>query len=61
MKLKLDMSPEAIERRLHQVEDLREVCLSLADTDIGRRILEKNPDNPIVRRTAQALGDKAKQ
>lgn len=58
--MKIDMSPEAIERRLKQVEDLRELCLSLADTDIGRRIREKHPDNPIVRRTAQALGDKAK-
>lgn len=56
--MKIDMSPEAVTRRLRQVDELRELCLSLADTSIGRRIREKHPDDPVVRRTAEALGEK---
>ena len=57
MKLKIDMSSEAITRRLQEVDELREACLSLADTPIGRRIRQRHADNPIVKRTAQALGE----
>jgi hypothetical protein len=57
-KMKIDMSPEAITRRLEEVEELREACLALADSSAGRRIRQKHPDNPQVQRTSQALGDK---
>jgi hypothetical protein len=56
--MKIDMSPDAITRRLKQVEELRGVCLSLADSSAGRRIRQKHPNNPIVQRTSQAIGDK---
>lgn len=56
--MKIDMSPAAVTRRLRLVDELRELCLSLANTSIGRGIREKHPDNPVVRRTAQALGEK---
>lgn len=54
--MKVDMSPEAVTRRLRQVSELRRLCLSLADTSLGRRIQQKNPDDPVVKRTREALG-----
>ncbi|MCE5229264.1 hypothetical protein LLG95_06665 [bacterium] len=58
--MKIDMSPEAVTRRLEEVDELRETCLALADNDAFRRIREKHPDNPVVQRTAQALGESPK-
>lgn len=55
--MKIDMSSEAITRRLKQVDDLREACLSLANSSIGRQIRLQNPDHPVVQRTSQAIGD----
>lgn len=55
--MKIDMRSEAITRRLRQVDDLREACLSLANSSAGRRIRQKHPDNPVVQRTTQAIGD----
>lgn len=55
--MKIDMSSEAITRRLKQVDDLREACLSLADSSAGRQIRQNHPDNPVVQRTNQAIGD----
>lgn len=54
--MKIDMSPEAIAGRLKTVEELRQLCLSLARSSAGKDILKKNPDNQSVMRTAQALG-----
>jgi hypothetical protein len=54
--MKLDMSEEAVKRRLEQGRMLNKVCLSLANTSIGREIAEKFPDNEIVKRTSMALG-----
>jgi hypothetical protein len=54
--MKLDLSSEAISARLRQVAALRELCLSLADSSLGRQIRAKHPDNPAVQRTTEALG-----
>lgn len=56
--MKIDMSSEAITRRLKQVDDLREACLSLANSSAGRRIRQLHPENPVVQRTNQAMGDR---
>jgi len=55
--MELDMSPEAVTRRLETVAQLRRACLLLADSSAGRRIREKCGANEVVRRTAQAIGD----
>jgi len=52
------MSPEAVTKRLRLVNELRKVCLSLANSSAGREVMKKNPKNKIVQRTAQALGRK---
>jgi hypothetical protein len=54
--MKIDMSPEAITRRLEEVEELREACLALANSSAGRLIRQKHPENPVVQRTSQAIG-----
>ncbi|HNQ65474.1 MAG TPA: hypothetical protein PLJ49_04375 [Smithella sp.] len=56
--MKIDMSPEAVTKRLRLVNELRKVCLSLANSSAGREVMKKNPKNKIVQRTAQALGRK---
>lgn len=56
--MKIDMSPEAVANRLKTVNELRKVCLSLAQSSAGREIMRKNSKNEIVQRTAQALGRK---
>jgi hypothetical protein len=54
--MKLDMSPEAVGRRLRQVQQLRRLCLSLARSEAGRDIARRFPANEAVQRTSQALG-----
>jgi len=54
--MKIDMSGEAVRRRLEQVESLRKLCLSLARSSVAREIALKHPANEKVRRTVQALG-----
>jgi hypothetical protein len=54
--MKLDLSSEAITRRLQQVAQLRALCLSLANSSVGQQVQKQNPDNPQVQRTAKALG-----
>jgi hypothetical protein len=54
--MKIDMSSEAITRRLKMVRELRRVCLSLADTGAGQKIRHKFLANEKVQRTKQALG-----
>lgn len=56
--MKIDMSPEAVAKRLKLVNELRRLCLSLANSSAGREIMRKNPNNKAVQRTAQALGQK---
>jgi hypothetical protein len=52
----IDMSPAAIEKRLKLVNELRRVCLSLANSSAGNEILKKNSTNKSVQRTLRALG-----
>ncbi len=54
--MEVDMSPEAVGRRLRLVRELRRLCLSLASSSAGREIARRFPANPAVRRTSQALG-----
>jgi len=54
--MKIDMGPDAVRRRLEQVESLRKLCLSLARSSVAREIALKHPANETVRRTARALG-----
>jgi len=54
--MKIDMSPEAINKRLQIVNELRRVCLSLAKSSAGREIMKKNSKNKTVQRTLSALG-----
>ncbi len=55
--MKIDMGPEAIAKRLRLVNELRKVCLSLANSSAGKEIRKKYSANKTVRRTSQALGD----
>lgn len=54
--MKIDMSPAAVTRRLKQASELRRLCLSLASSSAGKKILEEFPENETVKRTSQALG-----
>ena len=54
--MRLDLSPEAVGRRLQQVQQLRRLCLSLARSSAGRDIARRFPVNKTVQRTSQALG-----
>ena len=54
--MKTDMSSEAITKRLRVVNELRKICLSLANSSEGKRIQKKNSANKLVQRTARALG-----
>ena len=56
--MKIDMSPEAVAKRLKLVNELRRLCLSLANSSAGREIMRKNSKKKIVQRTAKALGRK---
>ena len=54
--MRIDMSPEAITRRLRQVAQLRKVCLELARSSTGLEIRRKKIANKSVQRTSEALG-----
>ena len=54
--MKLDMSADAINERLEQVRTLNELCLSLAQSSAGLETIRSHPDDPILQRTAMALG-----
>ena len=41
--MKIDMSPEAVANRLKLVNELRKVCLSLANSSAGREINRNSP------------------
>lgn len=54
--MKVDMSPEAITKRLKIVNELRRTCLSLANSSAGKDIQKKFSANKVVQRTSRALG-----
>ena len=54
--MKIDMSPKAITKRLKIVNELRRICLSLANSSAGKRIQKKYSANKTVQRTSRALG-----
>jgi hypothetical protein len=54
--MKIDMSPEAITKRMKIVNELRRACLSLANSNAGKEIMKKFSANKSVQRTAQSLG-----
>jgi len=55
--MKIDMSPEAIAKRLKIVNELRRTCLSLANSSAGKEILKKFSANiKSVQRTSRSLG-----
>ena len=54
--MKIDMSAKAITNRLKIVNQLRKLCLSLAKSSEGKKIMERFNDNKSVQRTSRALG-----
>ena len=54
--MKIDMSPEAIAKRLKVVNELRRTCLSLANSSAGKNVQKKNSNNKSVQRTSRSLG-----
>lgn len=56
--MKIDMSSEAVAKRLKLASELRRVCLSLANSSVGKEIMRKNSKNKTVQRTLAALGHK---
>lgn len=56
MNPRIDMTAEAVTRRLQQVEEIRRLCLALVDRSAGRKTRAKHGANAIVKRTPDALG-----
>ena len=54
--MKIDMSREAVTNRLKTVEQLRKLCLSLANSSMGKKIRTQLPNNESVQKTERALG-----
>lgn len=54
--MKIDMSREAVTNRLKTVEQLRKLCLSLANSSAGKKVRMQSPHNESVQRTSRALG-----
>jgi len=54
--MKIDMSPDAVTKRLKIVNELRRACLSLASSEAGKKIMKKCAANKSVQRTSLALG-----
>lgn len=54
--MRVEMSSEAVSKRLKIVNELRRVCLSLANSSEGKRIQKTYSDNKQVQRTAKTLG-----
>jgi hypothetical protein len=53
--MKIDMSRQAITSRLKTVNQLRKVCLSLADSNAGKTIRKQFSANQDVQRTSEAI------
>jgi hypothetical protein len=54
--MKIDMSKQAVTNRLKTVNELRKVCLSLANSSVGKKIRKQFPTNEAIQRTSKALG-----
>jgi hypothetical protein len=54
--MKIDMSKQAVTNRLKTVNELRKVCLSLANSSAGKKIRNRFSANKAVQRTSDALG-----
>ncbi|MCX7014128.1 MAG: hypothetical protein NTW86_16530 [Candidatus Sumerlaeota bacterium] len=52
--MKIDMSAKAVTLRLKQANELRRLCLALANSSAGRKIRKEHPENDVVRRTSRA-------
>jgi hypothetical protein len=50
--MKIDMSPRAVTNRLKAIDQLRKVCLSLANSSAGKTTREKFSANETVQRTS---------
>jgi hypothetical protein len=55
--MKIDMSREAVTNHLKTVEQLRKLCLSLANSSAGKQVRMQFPNNESVRKTEKALGN----
>ena len=55
--MKIDMSREAVTNRLKTVEQLRKLCLSLANSNMGKNIRTQFPNNESVQKTEKASGN----
>ena len=55
--MKIDMSREAVTNRLKTVDQLRKLCLSLANSSAGKQLRTQFPTNESVQKTARALGN----
>lgn len=53
--MKIDMSDRAITSRLKTVNQLRKLCISLAQSSEGKRIMTQFANNKSVQRTSRAL------
>jgi hypothetical protein len=53
--MKIDMSREAVTKRLKTVDQLRKVCLSLASSSAGKSIRKTIPADETDQRTSLAL------
>lgn len=54
--MKIDVSAKAITNRLKTVNQLRKICLSLANSSAGRKVIRQFPDNNLVQNTSNAIG-----
>ena len=55
--MKIDMSREAVTNRLKTVEQLRKLCLSLANSSAGNQVRKQLPaDNEAIQKTSRVLG-----
>ena len=54
--MKIDMSKQAVTNRLKTVNELRKVCLSLANSSAAKEIRKRFPDHKAVQRTSDAIG-----
>ncbi|MBF0100227.1 MAG: hypothetical protein HQK77_04895 [Desulfobacterales bacterium] len=55
------MSPDVITKRLNIVNQLRRICLSLADSSAGKKIRKHYVENKTVQRTSLAIGHTRKK
>ena len=54
--MKIDMSAKAITNRLKTVDQLRKLCLSLANSGAGKKIRKQFAASKSVQQTSHAIG-----